>query len=36
MQAAEAIGPPRLLGVRGERPYSHCAAEKPEKLAPFH
>jgi hypothetical protein len=36
MQAAEAIGPARLLGVRGERPYSHCAAEKPEKLAPFH
>jgi len=36
MQAAEAIGPARLLGVRGERPRSRCAAEKPEKLAPFH
>jgi hypothetical protein len=36
MQAAEAIGPARLLRVRSERPCSRCAAEKPEKLAPFH
>ena len=36
MQAAEAIGPARLLRVRRERPGSRCAAEKPEKLAPFH
>ena len=36
MQAAEAIGPARFLGVRGERPRGRGAAEKPEKLAPIH
>jgi len=36
MQAAEAIGPARLLGVRAERPRSRRAAEKSDKFASPH
>jgi hypothetical protein len=34
VQATEAIGPPRLLRRRGERPSCCCAAQKGDDIAP--